>query len=454
MSLDLFLRPCSLALIGVSRKTGDGSNVLENLLYYGFQGRLYPVNPYASEILGIKAYASVKEIPEPVDLAVVSTPRNIVPEVIDECLEKGIRAIIVVAQGFADSGEEGKQLQEALVARARRRGARILGPNTFGVANAFINLNTAFVRFPLERVPIGSLANSGVLFAGTTRLQLIGKAIDLGNACDLDFPDGLEYFENDPEVKVIALFMERVKDGRRFLEVARRVALKKPIVALKTGRTDLGVRLAQSHTGALAGSDQVYEAAFKQCGILRAQDFGEFEDLIFSFLRLSPPRGKRLVVLTITMGAGVMAADAAVAHGWELPPLPSGVKERIARFFPDWMDVGNPIDLGITQFSPYGRKDAFAEILNVVMSEDLYDAVLIITPLGSAGGFIPSLARESERHKDKPIACWLYAPDPAREMEREYMKIPRVVVYPTIERAIRSLTRIREYELFRNRVTL
>jgi len=448
MSLELFMSPRSLALVGVSRRTGDGSNVLEHLLSYGFKGRLYPVNPHASEILGVRAYPSVRELPERVDLALVSTPRDVVPEVVAECLEAGIRAIIVVAQGFADSGEEGRRLQEELVARARRRGARILGPNTFGVANAFINLNTAFVRFNMERVPIGSLANSGILFAGTSRLRFIGKAIDLGNACDIDFPEGLEYFGDDPEVRVIVLFMERVRDGRRFLEVARRVAFKKPIIALKTGRTDLGVRLARSHTGALAGGDEVYDAAFKQCGILRAGDTGELEDLVFSFLHLSPPKGNRLAVLTVTMGAGVMAADAAALLGWELPGLPSGVKERIARFFPRWMDPGNPVDLGITQFSPYGMAEAFAEIIHAVMSEEIYDAVLLITPIEPAAFFLPSVLKEAGARRDKPIACWLYAPDPVREMEREYMKAGTVVVYPTVERAIRSLARLLEYRRF------
>jgi len=225
----LFLEPRSVAIIGATRRTGLGAqNVFENMVKLRFRGKLYPVNPNAAEILGYPAYPSIKDIPHPVDLAVIATPRDTVIDLVRQCGEKGIRAVVIIAQGFADAGAEGRALQGELAQVARESGVRIIGPNTFGVANAFLNLNTAFVLFKLVKRPVAVMSQTGFFFAGLPGYVLTGKGIDLGNSCDIDFADGLEYFEADPLVKLIVLHIEGLQDGRRFMEVASRVPRRSP----------------------------------------------------------------------------------------------------------------------------------------------------------------------------------------------------------------------------------
>lgn len=230
----LFLEPQSLAIIGISRKTGEKyDNALQNLLAYGYRGRIYPVNPNADEILGIKSYPSIKNITEPVDHAVIVTPRRQVPGHIRDCAEKGIRAITIVTQGFSDSSdEEGKNLYNEVLKLARDTGVRIVGPNSFGSANVYANFCSAFARLSMQHNPVALICQSGMLFNGISEYRFVGKGIDVANITNVDFADCLEYFEQDPQVKVIVLHIEGMPDARRFLKVARRVSTKKPIICL------------------------------------------------------------------------------------------------------------------------------------------------------------------------------------------------------------------------------
>ena len=223
--MKLFIEPRSVAFVGLTRATGFFSwNALEHLLKYGYEGKVYPVNPAADEILGVKCYPSVKDIPGEVDLAVILTPPKRAPKLVRECTEKGIKAIIIVGQGLADGDRLGRQLQEEIVSIARDGGARIVGPNTFGTGNAFINFNTAFVPMDMREVPIGIICQTGLFMSGLPNFPIVGKGIDIGNSGDIDFTDGLEYFENDPDVRVILLYIEGMRDGRRFMKTASRVA--------------------------------------------------------------------------------------------------------------------------------------------------------------------------------------------------------------------------------------
>ena len=279
--MKLFMEPKSIAIVGVPRHTGEGSlNILENLLDYGFSGKIFPVNPNAREILGVKTYPTIRDVPDKIDLAVLLTPRSITPVKLEECLEKDIKAIVIVSQGFADADEEGKALQEQVLKMARAGGARMIGPNSFGVANAFEKLNTAFVPFEMEEIPVGVISQSGLFFQSLPNLMLIGKAIDLGNCCDIGFTDALEYFAADPQTELILLHIEGLREGRKFMEVASRIAKRKMLIALKTGKSEAGAKAAQSHTGSLAGKDEVYDAVFEQCGIIRATDIDEVADII------------------------------------------------------------------------------------------------------------------------------------------------------------------------------
>lgn len=449
----LFLEARSIALIGATRRTGDGHNTIENLLKDGYTGKLYPVNPNADEISGVKAFHSIEELPLGIDLAVISTPRSQVPQQARQCIAKGIRALIIVAQGMADVGGEGASLQQELARVAREGGARVLGPNTFGVANAFLGLNTAFVHFEMYPIPVATIAQTGMLFGGTARRRLIGKAVDLGNTCDLNFTDALEYFAADPQIRVIVMYMEDVKDGRRFMEVARRAVLEKPVIVMKGGGTPVGGRLALSHTGSLAGRAEIYDAAFKQCGIIRAADFDEVDDLVVSFWHLPTPRGRRVAVITNTMGGGVVATDACFTYGLEMAELSSEAREKIARFEPGWLNVRNPVDVGPAGFVESDRQKVFIDTLEAVLADPGVDSVLFILPAHGKSGAdfarTPELVQEAARgYPDKPVVGWLHSADTGGVTADDYMNARNVVIYPTPERAARALSRLIGYVEF------
>ena len=289
--MEKFLNPKSVALIGVPRGTGVGSfNNLEILLRFGYQGEIYPVNPKASEICGVRCYPSVLQIPKVVDLAVISVGRDRVPAVFDECCRKGIRRVIIISQGFADGDRKGKELQDFIAARAKNSGVRVIGPNTLGVYNAYHNFTTAFIEHykPVQPAPVCMIAQTGVYQVGAKLFCESGfaKAVDIGNACDVDVVDVLEYLENDSDTKVIVIYMEGIIRGKEFVHIARRIARRKPIIVLKTGRSVGGAKAALSHTGSLVGDDEVFNAAFEKAGVIRVKDHAELQDAIKAFTHL------------------------------------------------------------------------------------------------------------------------------------------------------------------------
>ena len=381
--MKLFMEPSSIAIVGVTRSAGAGTfDFLRAPLDLGFAGKIYPVNPKAEEISGLKAYPNVKLIPDDIDLAVIATPRDTVPPLIRDCVEKGIKAIIVIAQGFADADEEGKALQAQIVKIAKEGGARIIGPNTFGVTNMFHNCSTTPGVPQMARNPIGVISQTGLFFIGQPRLKF-GKIIDLGNACDIDLADALAYFEDDPDIKVIVLHVEGIREGKKFLQVAKRVARKKPVIALKGGKSETGAKAVQSHTGSLVGKDEVYAAAFRQCGIIRAADAEELEDLSLTFLRLPPMKGRRLAIMSWAGATMVFAADACEKHGLELSKLSPATVSKISQLAPSWLPIHNPIDLwastGLT-LDPGSFKERIRIVLEALLAEENADAVMVIIP--------------------------------------------------------------------------
>ncbi len=446
--MKLFMEPDSVAIIGVSRVTGPVTlNILENLVNAGFLGRVYPVNPNADEILGMKCYRSVLDIPDGIDLAVITTPRSVVPRIVGECTQKGIRALIVVGQGFADGDEEGKKLQEEIVRIAREGGARILGPNTFGIANAFNNLSSAYMKLEMNKVPIGIIAQSGFFFVGLPKFTVVGKGIDLGNACDIDFADGLEYFEDDPQIKLILLHIEGTKDGRRFIEVAGRVAKKKPIIALKTGRGEDGARAARSHSGSLAGRDEVYDAAFRQHGIIRVGDVDEFHDLAKAFLHLPPIKGRSIGVITITGAGGIIATDACERYNLHLAKLSPQTLSTIGPLAPSWQTLENPADIWpAMMIERHPFDEVFTTILEAFLADGNIHAVILIFaafPIQFPTFPMRDLSQIANRF-EKPVVCWLYGPDPEK-MASLIENEARIVVFPTLDRAMRTLSRLNDY---------
>ncbi len=447
--LKLFLEPKSIALVGLPRGTGPASqNVMEFLQRHGYQGAIYPINPNCPEILGRRAYACVKDLPEIPDLAVIMTPRHVVAPLVRECGEKGIRAVIVVGQGFADGPAEGKGMQEDLVSIARSYGTRIVGPNTFGAANAFINFNTAFAFTEMRRTPVGVICQSGLPFAGFPRTIVVGKVLDVGNTSDVDFGDGLEYFARDDETRVVLLYLEGIRNGRRFMEVARKVTGRKPVIALKAGRGLTGARVASSHSGSLTGEDRVYDAAFKQCGILRAGDTEELTDLCRAFVTFPPSRGRHLGVLTFTMGGGTMVADACEKYNMSLATFSKNTMANLASRAPSWLRVGNPVDCAAVGFGPGGRTGSFRASLEAVREDPGVDSVLVIMPsLEMERANIDDIkAVAADGPYEKPVALWVYGPDFDGKMSAELESGGRMLNFLSLDRAIRALARMAEHE--------
>ena len=453
-SVKPFMEPETIALVGVSRSTGEDSfNILENLLKYGFQGKVFPVNPSADEILGIKSYANVTDIPENIDLAVIASPRSTVLTLVKECAKKGTKGIVIVAQGFGDGDEEGNVMQREMVSIARQAGTRIMGPNSLGIANSFYNLNTSFAPAKLDTVPVGIICQSGLFFPGPPRLILAGKAIDLGNACDIDVSDALEYFEGDRDVELIVLYIEGIQDGRRFIETSERVGRKKPILALKSGKGECGAHASRSHTGSMAGRDEVYDAVFKQCGVVRATDIEELADLTKAFSSLPLMRGRGVGIISMSGAGGVITADACDQYGLEVAKLTESTLKEVRGLFPDWLDISNPFDAWPAfQVSGYPYREVVSKALTLMLADENIDGIVFISGIfgkQDTWDISPAILDAIEAFQDKPVVSWLYGK--YDEVEYKLEASGKAASFPSCDRAVRALARLKEYSEFLGR---
>jgi len=451
--MKLFFEPKSVAILGVSRKTGPGSfNIVECLQLYGYQGKVHPVNPNALEIMGIRCYPSVEDIRQPIDLAVVSLDRNQVLPAVESCVNAGIKALVVISQGLADVGKEGKILQDKIHDAARAKGARIVGPNTMGVVNNFHNFTTSSIPLVKTHSPVSTICQSGIFITGFYSFTgPIGKAIDIGNTCDVDFADVLEYYASDQETKIIVLHIEGIQDGRKFLQAARKITPHKVVLALKTGRTELGGQKAASHSGSMAGKDFLYDAAFKQSGIIRARDSEELTDLVKGFSRLPLPKGDRIALLTYTGGGGVMAVDRMVDLKLPIPPLSSRALEKFSPLVPSWLPLGNPVDMW-TSVMKFGAKPMYKTYLETLLQDEEVDSVfcIILSPKLPGQEFFDVSAEIIEaaaRFPEKPIVVWAYGPD-LQKITEKLDASGRAVFLPSAERAIQILHALQERRRF------
>jgi acetate---CoA ligase (ADP-forming) len=448
------VEPESVAIVGATRKTGEFAlNLVQHLLAYGYTGKIYPVNPNASEISGVPAYHSVGEIDAPVDQAVIMTPREAVPGVLKECADKGIACAVVVAQGFNDAGDkEGKELNRQIKEVIRDTGIRVLGPNTFGIANGFINFSSSFAQIRLDKVPIGIICQSGTFFHGFPEIRLVGKGIDIGNACDIGFIESLEYFENDPQVKVIGLHIEGIQDTKRFLETARRISLKKPIIALKTGKSDRAAKAMQSHTGSLAGNTLLWDSALKSAGIIRVNDMEEFYDIVRLFAITPLMKNNRIAVATYSGAAGIMTMDALQGSGVEIGELPSQTAQKLKDIAPPWLHVGNPVDFWpIMQAAP-NQGIAMRDIMDILLSDDELGGVMFLQLAftdRTAEGLRMFLNYISSKYPDKPFISAIPGPSDVQCITG-LQQDGKHVAYPTPERAARAFSRLWQYSRLRN----
>ncbi len=351
MKLEAFFKPKSIAVIGASREEKKvGHKIFRNLIDFGFRGELYPINPHAEEILGFKCYKSVLDVPSEVDLSVIAVPARIVPSVAEECGKKGVKGITVISAGFSETGREGTRLERRLVSICRKYGMRMQGPNCLGIINTASRVNASFAA---ANPPVGSIAfisQSGAL--GSTILNWafrndvgFSSFISLGNEADLSAADFLEALGGDNQTRVIGLYIEGVKDGDRFVKVAGDVTRRKPVIALKAGTTDVGVRAVSSHTGSLAGSDVAFSAAFKKTGILRVETLEDLFNLVLAFEDQPLPKGRNVLIVTNGGGPGILAADACEKRGLSLPLLEHPIRERLRKSLPPHASVNNPVDV-------------------------------------------------------------------------------------------------------------
>lgn len=446
--LQPFFEPASVAVIGSLRDgTGLGYRAIHNMLHFGFSGRIYPVNPSYSEVLGLKSYGSVGEVAEPVDLAIVITPPPTVPAIVEQCARKGMRGAVVVSENFAEAGGDGAKLQQQLVDIKCRTGIRIMGPNTIGLLNTANGFITVPYYIAYERIQKGTVtycSQSG--FVGPTAQPLeeraypISKMCDVGNKCDVSEVDLLDYLADDPQTSVVAMHLEDTKDGRRFMEAARNVVAQKPLLVLKSGRSEAGARASASHTSSLAGNEQVYDGAFRQAGAIRVNTWQEFLEVpkVFAFQPL--PRGNRIGILTHTGGAGVTAADAAVEAGLSVTSFSPATIDRLTAYSPRLS--GNPIDLGpilSVADAPFSIQE---EATAVVLNDPNVDCAMI-TCYGGLDALIPPTMEMFERlmqRMEKPVSIWIYGMklSSMQEMARQ-LDAQGLPAYLDLETSVKAL---------------
>jgi acetyltransferase len=350
--LDLFFAPKVVAVVGATETAGSvGRTILWNLISSPFGGTVFPVNPKRASVLGIKAYPSVADVPAKIDLAVIVTPAAAVPGVVAQCADLGVPAAVVISAGFREVGPAGAELERRTLAEARRGHMRIIGPNCLGVMSPVSGLNATFAAAMARPGSVAFLSQSGALLTAILDWSLkeqvgFSAFVSLGTMLDIGWGDLIDHFGNDPKTRAIVLYMESIgDDARGFLSAAREVALTKPIIVIKAGRTEAAARAAASHTGALTGSDEVLDAAFRRTGVLRVNQIGDVFAMAEVLGKQPRPRGPRLSVVTNAGGPGVLATDALIGHGGELAPLSDDARRRLDAILPAAWSHGNPIDV-------------------------------------------------------------------------------------------------------------
>ena len=447
-SLRPFFEPATVAVLGASSRRGTiGGELYRNILNADFSGTAFPVNLKGEPVAGVRAFRSVAEIPEPIDLAVVCLPGEHVLPAVAEALSAGTKAICVISAGFAETGSDGARRQEELLAAVRAHGARLIGPNCLGIAVSRPGLNATFGPRPLPPGGVGLSSQSGalglaLLEAADPRGIGLSAFISIGNKADVSSNDLLEYWEDDPDTKVIVLYLESFGNPRKFARLARRVAREKPILAMKGGRTRSGARAAGSHTAALAGSETAVEALFHQAGVIRADTLEELVDVAAVLSSQPLPRGRRVALLTNAGGLGILAADACEAAGLELPSLADATRVALEALLPTEASLANPVDM-----LGSATDRTFEAVLPHVLHDPGVDSVIVL--------FVPPVVANAEA----VAAAVVRAVEASAESEKPVLGVfisheglpsalirdqSRVTAFPYPESAARALGRVVE----------
>ena len=377
--LDAIFAPRSVAVVGATDKPGSvGRTILWNLIGSPFGGTVFPVNPKRSSVLGIRAYPSLAAVPDPVDLAVIVTPAPGVPGIIGECADAGVKGAIVISAGFKEAGAAGAALEQQIIAEARRGSMRIVGPNCLGVMSPVTGLNATFAAGMARSGNVGFISQSGALCTAVLDWSLrenvgFSHFVSIGSMLDVGWGDLIDYLGDDPQTRSIVLYMESIGDARSFLSSAREVALTKPIIVIKAGRTQAAAQAAASHTGTLAGSDLVLDAAFRRSGVLRVDSIAELFYMADVLAKQPRPAGPRLTILTNAGGPGVLATDALIGNGGQLAALSDATRGELDRLLPPHWSHGNPVDI-----LGDASAERYAEALAVAATDEHSDGLLVI----------------------------------------------------------------------------
>lgn len=445
-NLDKVFNPKSIAVVGASDKEGSVGRTLMTNLTNGYKGEVYPVNPNRDSVLGIEAFPSVKKISNHVDLAIIATPAPTVPDIVKECGEAEIPALIIISAGFSETGQEGKKLEEKILEKKQKYGMRILGPNCLGIIRPSINLNATFVNQMPEKGIIALISQSGALASSILDWSIsvhIGFSgfVSLGNMLDINFGDLIDYFGKDPETRSILMYVESIKDARNFMSASRGFARTKPIVAVKPGKYAESAEAVASHTGSLAGENMVYDAAFKRVGVTRV---GEIEDLFNCSEVLAEralPKGPNIAIITNAGGPGIMATDALLDRGGKLASLTDETIKNLEEILSSHANKFNPIDvLGDTDAERYRKS------VEICLKDKNVDGVLVIyTPQGRAlSEDVAQAIVDLSKDTRKPILTSLLGGEKVQK-GREILRGHNIPTYSTPEQAVKTYISMYHY---------
>ena len=448
-SLDAIFQPKSVAIIGASTQKGTlGREVFDKLLNSDFNGPVYPVNPKADYIHSVKAYPQISAIPDKVELAVIIVRKELVLDIVKECAEFGVRGLVILSAGFKETGEKGAAVEREIVEIVKSYGIRMIGPNCMGVINTAPDIRLDATFAPITSLPgnIGLVSQSGAL--GQTILEHaqelnlgVSMFASVGNKADVSGNDLLEYWHHDPSVQVILMYLESFGNAKKFMQLAREVSLKKPIIVVKSGRTRSGARAATSHTGALAGMDVAFDALFKQCGVIRANTINEMFDIAMGLSHLPLPKGNRVAIITNAGGPGIMAADACESCGLQVVELNEATKLKLKiKLVPD-ASVNNPVDL-----LAGAQPDEFQFTLNEVLQDENVDSAIVIfvAPIITNPTEVAQKISQVAQQYDKPVlGCFMGVKGVATGIEE--LQRQRIPTYPFPESAARTLAAMVSY---------
>lgn len=445
--LQHFFNPSSVAVVGASQNPEKiGHDILNNIVQYNYGGAVYAINPRAEEILGRKAYPDLTSVPSKIDLAVVAVPPAAVMGVVEQCGKKRIDSVVIITAGFKEIGPEGARLEEELAMQAGELGIRVIGPNCLGIIDTASSLNASFAAGMPLAGHIGFFSQSGALCVAILDWALgenvgFSRFVSLGNKMDISETEIMLSMGEDENTRVILGYLESIEDGPRFMKAARQVCKTKPVIIIKSGTTSAGAKAASSHTGALAGSDYAYRAAFKQSGIIRAESMQSLFGYAMAFANQPLPKGPRLAIITNSGGPGILAADACDRSSLHLSPIRKETADRLREFLPPTASVYNPIDI-IGDAS----HERYEKTLEVVLKDDLIHSLLILlTPTAAVNAEavaqgIASLAKDS----DKPIMT-AFMGEKQVKRAREILQGHAIPTYDYPEEAVAALDAMLSY---------